>query len=104
MTTRTGARLLAGLSCLGFVVGLYFPLMVLMDPGPSARAYGILLVSFPAWSVGALSGGVAGYLAGRGEGRAAGRAPRLARLSWWIGGLNLAAIVLCLIWQPAGVS
>lgn len=97
---RTGARLLAGLSCLGFAAGLYFPLLVLLDPGPSAMAYGIVLVSFPAWGVGALSGGAAGYLAGRAE----GEADRLARFSWWIGGLNLVALVLCLIWSPPGVS
>lgn len=100
MTTRTIAKVLAGLSCLGFLVGLYFPLMVLLDTGPSAMAYGIVLVSFPAWGVGALSGSLAGWLAGREE----GRLPRLARLSWWIGGLSLLALVLCLIWRPGGVS
>lgn len=104
MTKRTIAKSLAGLSSLGFVVGLYVPLMVVLDPGPSSMAYGIVLVSFPAWGVGVLSGGVAGYLAGRGEGRVEGRAARLARFSWWIGGLNLVALVICLTWQPPGVS
>lgn len=96
----TGARVSAGVSCLGFVFGLFFPLMVLLDPGPSAMAYSILLVSFPAWGVGALSGGLAGYLAGRAE----GGAERLAKFAWWVGGLNLVALVLCLMWRPAGVS
>lgn len=95
-----GARIFAGVSCVAFVVGLYFPLMVLLDPGPSAMAYGVVLVSLPAWAVGALSGGLAGYLVRRGG----GLAPQLEAFSWLIGGLNLAAAVLCLIWRPPGIS
>lgn len=95
-----GAKWLAGASGAGFLVGLYFPLMVLLDPGPSAMAYGIVLVSFPAWAVGLLSGGLAGYLASR-----AGRgASRLERCSWLISTLNFAALLICLIWTPPGIS
>lgn len=100
MTSLRGARVFTGGSCSSFVLGLYFPLMVLLDPGPSAMAYGIVLVSFPAWAVGVLSGGVAGYL----EWRAGPVAPRLERFAWLLGGLNLVAVVLCLIWRPAGIS
>lgn len=95
-----GAKLLAGASGAGFLVGLYFPLMVLLDPGPSTMAYGIVLVSLPAWAVGLLSGGLAGYLSSR-----AGRgASQLKRCSWLLSTLNLAAFFICLIWTPPGVS
>ncbi len=95
-----GAKWLAGASGAGFLVGLYFPLMVLLAPGPSAMAYGIVLVSLPVWAVGSLSGGLAGYLASR-TGRAASQ---LQRCSWLISSLNLSAFLICLIWAPPGIS
>lgn len=95
-----GAKLFASASGAGFLVGLYFPLMVLLDPGPSAMAYGIVLVSLPVWAVGLLSGCLAGYLASR-----AGRgASQLKRCSWLISTLNLSAFLICLIWAPPGIS
>ncbi len=88
------------LSGVGFIVGLWFPIQVLLDPGPSAMAYGIILVSFPAWGAGALTGGTAGYLLRR---KPRGR-PGLEILCWLMVGLNLAAVVICYLWSPEGVS
>lgn len=87
-------------SAVSLAGGSYFPLATLADPGPSALAYGILLVSFPAWALGAISGGVAGYLARRSD-RPFGM---LQGASWALCGTNAAAIVACWIWQPAGIS
>lgn len=92
--------MLAGVSGAGFLVGLYFPLMVLLDPGPSAAVYGIVLVSLPAWAFGVVTGGLAGYLASQ-----AGRGVSLLqRCSWLISALNLLALLICLIWTPEGIS
>lgn len=88
------------LSCVAFLVGLWFPIQVLLEPGPSVMAYGVILVSFPAWGVGALVGGTAGYLLRR---MPLGRRG-LEYLCWLMVGLNLAAVVICYLWSPEGVS
>lgn len=88
------------LSGVAFIVGLWFPIQVLLEPGPSVVAYGVILVSFPAWGVGALAGGAAGYLLRR---TPPGR-PGLEALCWLMVGLNLAAVVICHLWSPEGVS
>lgn len=95
-----GPRALMILSCVGFGVGLYFPFLILLDPGPSVAAYLVVLVSFPSWAVGAVSGGTAGYLLWRAD-RAA---PGLRRFSWFISGLNALAVIACAVWSPAGIS
>jgi len=100
MTSLKFARLLAGLSSVSLVGGLYFPIAVLMDEGPSVMVYGLILVSFPVWALGALSGGLASYLASRTQ----PVAPSLRRFSWVCAALNLIAIVVCWVWDPAGVS
>ena len=46
MRSRKFARVLAGLSCVSLFGGLYFPIAVLMDEGPSVMVYGLVLVSF----------------------------------------------------------
>lgn len=93
-------RFLLVLSCVAFVVGLWFPVHVLLEPGPSVMAYGIILVSFPAWGLGALVGGTAGYLL-----RRTPKAGSLIEaLCWTMVGLNLAAVAFCYLWSPEGVS
>lgn len=94
------ARFLAALSCLAFVSGMYFPLAVLMDSPPSGMVYGMVIVSFPAWTIGVLSGGLAGYLGSRAE----DASRRLQRFSWVCGAINATAIVASWLWSPAGIS
>lgn len=86
--------------CVAFAVGLYFPVMVLLDGEPSVMVYGVLLVSFPAWGLGALSAGAAGYVLRRAE-RAM---PRLQGFSWLVCGLNVIAVIACMIWSPVAIS
>lgn len=83
-----------------FVTGLMFPVATLIDVGSSAFAYGIPLVSVPAWLLGAASAGAAAWSLGR-------RGPessRLRGLAWALCSINLAVIALCWIWSPKGVS
>ncbi len=83
-----------------FVTGLGFPLATVADPGPSVFAYGILLVSIPAWLLGAALAGAAAWRLGR-------RWPessRMRRLAWTLCAINLVAITVCWIWDPEGVS
>lgn len=100
MKTLKSARFWAVVSGLGFVSGMYFPVAVLLDPGPSAMVYAMVMVSFPVWTVGVLSGGLAGYLASRAEGTGA----PLQRFSWGCGAMNLMAILISWLWSPAGIS
>lgn len=99
MSIRVPAALLI-VGCVAFVVGLYFPVWVLLDGEPSAMAYGVLLVSFPAWAVGALSAGGAGYVLKRAE----GAMPRLQGFSWLVCGLNVIVAIACAIWSPTAIS
>lgn len=94
------AKLLVGLSFVALVGGLYFPIAILLDEGPSVLVYGLILVSLPAWTLGALSGGLASYLAARTQ----PVAPSLRRFSWVCAALNLTAIVVGWVWNPPGVS
>lgn len=95
-----GVRMMIGASVVCLLVGLYSPVMVLLDPGPSVMAYGIVLFSFPVWALGAVSGGLGGYLASRTE----GARPRLRRVAWLLGALNLSAVATGFVWSPPGVS
>jgi hypothetical protein len=60
----SGEKFLAVMAGVAFLVGLYFPILVLLDPGPSAMVYGLVLVS----------------------------------------ALNVVAILVCLVWNPPGIS
>lgn len=99
MSIRVPAALMV-VGCVAFAVGLYFPVLVLLDGEPSAMAYGVLLVSFPAWAVGALSAGGAGYVLKRSDRVAA----RLQKVSWLLLGLNVLAAIACAIWSPTAIS
>lgn len=93
-------RMMIGASVVCLLVGLYSPVVVLLDPGPSVMAYGIVLVSFPVWAMGAVSGGLGGYMASRADGARA----RLTRVAWLVGALNLSAIAIGFMWSPPGIS
>jgi VIT1/CCC1 family predicted Fe2+/Mn2+ transporter len=93
-------QLLTAASGVAFLVGVCFPILVLLDPGPSAWAYMVVLVSLHVWALGFLTGGLAGYLASR----AGERGSRLRRLAWLLSALNFAAILICLVWNPPGIS
>jgi hypothetical protein len=100
MRSRKFARVLAGLSCVSLFGGLYFPIAALLDEGPSVMVYGLGLVSFPAWVLGTLSGGLASYLASRTQ----AVAPSFRRFSWVCAALNLTALIVGWLWNPPGVS
>lgn len=87
-------------SAILFVAGFAFPLATFLDPGPSVLAYGIILVSVPIWVLGAASAGAVAW----GLFRRRPEAVRLRRLALLLCALNLAAIALCWVWNPEGVS
>lgn len=82
------------------LVGLYVPAAIVLDSSPSIMVYGLVLFSFPLWLIGCVCAAVAGWLLRR------GKANRTAfdRIPWLLTALNLLSILLCLVWQPAGIS
>lgn len=96
---RLPLTLLAG-SGASLLLGLTMPVAILLDNSPSVMVYGLILLSFPLWLLGCILAGIAGGLLDR-------RQPNqiaIKRITWTLGILNLLAILLCLAWQPAGVS
>jgi len=112
-TGRLPAALLV-VSAVALIGGGWFPLLAWRDPGPSAAAYGIILVSFPGWSIGALSAAAAGVISRSTaksaalEGREGAHTTRPLRalhgIAWILCALNLAAIAACWAWSPEGIN
>jgi hypothetical protein len=82
---------MAAISALAFLAGLPFPITAnLSNP---YLGYGIVFISIPAWTIGAITGGIAAYAA-----RA--QAPETLLIKWLGSGLlllNAAAVALAFL-------